>query len=152
MYFGGSIAAMQLAMYGILWPVIFYCLLCCIRLSRCVCSIRFARIYLVHRCRLNSKKYAWSIVWFLTPRQDYVSDRSMSIDIFMNGKLLQSAGLVVSRACQVYFVCLVQCVVYNHATSQSSVSVCVIVKWMWSSSKCDRRVNVTSSSSWSFMC
>ena len=87
---------------------------------------------------------------FLDPTSSYASYGSMSIDISIYGTLLRSAGLVISQACQVYFVCLVQCVVYNHATSQSSVSVCVIVKQMWSSS--DRRVNVTSSSSWSFVC
>ena len=80
-------------------------------------------MYLVPGYRFNSKKYAWSIVCFLTPHQAYVSDRSMSIDIFMDGKLLQSAGLVVSHACQVYFVCLVQRVVYNQAASQLPFSV-----------------------------
>ena len=60
-----------------------------------------------------------------TPRR--VSDCSMSIDISMYGKLLQSAGLVVSQACQVHFVCLVQLVVYNHTASQSSFSVSDVV-------------------------
>ena len=96
-----------------------------------VCAFKTFRAHVLSAWyRFNSKKSAWSVAncLFLDPTSSYVSDRSMSIDISMCGKLLQSAGLVISQACQVYFVCLVQRVVYNHATSQSSVSVRVIVE------------------------
>ena len=64
---------------------------------------------------------------FLDPTSSYESYGSMSIDISIYGKLLQSASLVISQACQVYFVCLMQLVVYNHTASQSSFSVSDVV-------------------------